>query len=153
MTETAAPENLLRRAMADYRTDPARADFLLECACAQAADPLPLLRVGYKFYNRQRRFELAEEFAGRALAEAGRRCGLPADPADWRREQLPAWDTPEASQALLALKALAFLALRRETPDRAAGHLAILAALDTNDGSGASVVAALAASMTAAGPD
>lgn len=138
---------LLQQAMADYRLDPVRGDFLLQFACTQATDPLPLYRVIVKFYNRQRRFDQAQEFAARALAEAGRQCGLPEDPEHWRRALLPAWDTLSASQALLSLKAMAFVALRREDTATAARYLAILTTLDLEDGSGASVVSALADSL------
>ena len=114
---------------------------------AQAADPLPLYRVITKFYNRQRCFEQAQDFARRALAEAGRQCGLPEDPASWRRDHLPAWDTAPASQALLSLKAMAFIALRRDDQALAGRYLAVLTALDPEDGSGASVVSAMADSL------
>ncbi len=138
---------LLSQAMAGYRADPVKGDFLLNYACTQAADPLPLYRVVTKFYNRQRRFEQAQDFARKALAEAGRQCGLPDDPETWRRDHLPAWDTALASHALLSLKAMAFIALRREDQALAARYLAVLTALDIEDGSGASVVSAMADSL------
>lgn len=141
----AAAERLLGAAMAGYAGDPVRGDFLLEYACSQAADPLPLYRVLYKFYNRQRRFGLAGDYAGRALAMAARRARLAPDPADWRREQLAALDPAVASHVLLALKAVAFIALRRG--DDAIEQVAILNRLDPEDGSGASVVTALAESL------
>lgn len=147
-SQAATPADvLLAQAMADYRADPARGDFLLHYACTQAADPLPLYRAITKFYNRQRCFEQAQDFAGRALAEAGRQCGLPEDPASWRRDHLPAWDTAPASQALLGLKAMAFIALRRQDQELAARHLSLLTALDPEDGCGASVISALAESL------
>ncbi|MEW5789016.1 MAG: hypothetical protein AB1899_14305 [Pseudomonadota bacterium] len=138
---------LLNQAMTGYRQDPHRGDFLLEYACTQAADPLPLYRAIIKFYNRQRRFDQAQDFAARSLAEAARQCGLPPDAALWQRNLLPAWNTPQASQALLALKAMAFIALRRNHPVVANQYLAILNALDSEDGSGASVLSALVESL------
>jgi hypothetical protein len=147
-SEVATPADvLLGQAMAGYRADPVKGDFLLNYACTQAADPLPLYRVITKFYNRQRRFEQAQDFASKALAEAGRQCGLSDDPESWRREHLPAWDTVLASHALLALKAMAFIALRREDPALAARYLSVLATLDLEDGSGVSVVSAMADSL------
>lgn len=144
---TEAPEALLRQAMAAYAQDPARGDFLIQYACTQAADPLPLYRVIYKFYNRQRRFGPAGDFALRALHEAGRQGGLPPEPVDWTVETLRDVGTDVASNALLALKACSFIAFRRGDPGEGERWLAILSALDPEDGSGASVVSALAASL------
>jgi hypothetical protein len=133
--------------MAGYAADPERGDFLIHYACTQAADPLPLYRVVYKFYNRQRRFDLAGAFASRALEAAALRCGLPAHPGQWNRQMLAAIDPDLVSQMLLALKAQAFVALRQGTPEDARLSLDWLAALDPEDGSGASVVSALADSL------
>ncbi len=133
----------LREAMAGYSADPAKADLLLQVACTQAADPLPLYRVLYKFYNRMRRFDVARDYASRALAEAARQGGLAQDPAGWTRAHLAGTDPLIASQALLALKALAFIALRSGDEAGARPCLAKLAALDPEDGSGVSVVQAL----------
>lgn len=149
--EATPAEALLSQAMTGYRADPVQGDFLLNYACTQAADPLPLYRVVTKFYNRQRRFEQAQDYARKALAEAGRQCGLPDDPESWRREHLPAWDTILASHALLALKAMAFVALRREDTALAARYLAVLTVLDIEDGSGVSVVSAMADSLEEVG--
>lgn len=142
-----AVAGLVREAMVEYRRDPARADFMLNYACSQTADPLSLYRVLYKFYNRQRRFDLAHDFAGRALAEAARQSGLPPEPGHWTGSALAAADPLLASQCLLALKALAFVALRRGDEAGSAVHLDHLRRLDPEDGSGASVVAALARSL------
>lgn len=142
-----AAEALLVQAMARYREDPARCDFLVNCACAQAPDPLPPLRIAYKFYNRQRRFDLARMFAVRALEEVTARAGLPADFAAWRPAHLRRTDDELASQARLGLKALAFLALRDGDEAGARPYLDTLLMLDPEDGSGASVVEALLQSM------
>lgn len=142
-----APEALLRQAMVDYPQDPARGDFLIQYACTQAADPLPLYRVIYKFYNRQRRFGPAGDFALRALHEAGRQGGLPARPEDWNVTALQALDIDVASNALLALKACSFIAFRRGDTQTGERWLAVLSALDPEDGSGVSVVSALAESL------
>jgi hypothetical protein len=155
MPETAArdlngPNDLpgpVRDALADYAADPARADLILQVACAQATDPLPLRRVLYKFYNRQRRFDIAREHAASALAEASRQALLPLPIEAWSADQLDGVDTYTASQIRLALKAIAFLSLRLGDADTARAHLGHLARLDPADGSGASVVQALAAAM------
>lgn len=140
-------ETLLRRAMAEYPKDPTRNDFLIHFACTQALDPLPLYRVLCKFYNRQRRFDMALEFAHRALREAARQGGLPTSPESWTRKRLAEANPDVASHALLALKALAFLELRQGNDYQADRHLAILRQLDPEDGSGVSVVSALARAM------
>jgi len=151
MPDGEAVDRLVDDAMATYRHDPERADLLFNVACTQLADPLPLYRVLYKFYNRQRRFDHAYEFASRALAEAGRQCGLPQDPLTWSPEALAAAEPLLASQCLLALKALSFITLRRGDDAGSLNHLETLLRLDPEDGSGASVVAALAESVAEAG--
>jgi hypothetical protein len=143
-----AADTLLARAMAEYRTDPARGDFLIHFAATQAANPLQLQRIAYKFYNRQRRFDLAHDFARRALLEAGRQAGLPAAFESWTLGHLAQADAGLASHALLALKALAFINLRAGNRDAARPYLDLLARLDPEDGSGGSVVAALLASVS-----
>lgn len=150
MTE-AAPDDLpealaqlVRDAMAAYPADPARGDFLLDYACTQAADPLPLYRVLYKFHNRQRQFGHAREFAARALAEAARRADLSGPPSRWTRADLARLDPLLASHLLLSLKALSFIALRNGDAAGAADTLDALRRLDPEDGSGGSVVSALA---------
>ncbi len=138
-----AAEALLIEAMARYREDPERGDFLMHCACAQAPDPLPLHRIAYKFYNRQRRFDLARAFAARALREAAARGGLPEAFETWRPAHFQHLDASLASHALLALKASAFLALREGDEAGARPYLDKLLGLDPEDGSGASVLEAL----------
>ncbi len=142
-----ATEDLLRQALVSYAADPIQGDFILQVACAQAADPLPLYRTLYKFYNRQRRFDLAMDFAQRALAEAVRQANLPADYSAWTRDRLAEADPLVASQALLALKAQAFITLRGGDETGASGFLEKLRELDPEDGSGVSVVLALAAAV------
>lgn len=143
-----AAESLLSQAMNGYQEDPLRGDFLIQCACTQAPDPLPLHRIIYKFYNRQRRFEQAREFAQRALLEASRQAGLPAALEHWTRASVRQLDGGLASHALLALKALAFINLRSGNEIAAGPYLQHLARLDPEDGSGASVVASLMASVS-----
>lgn len=158
MTPAASPGNanapgadaLLAQALARYRDDPARGDFLIEYACAVAPDPLPARRIAYKFYNRERRFELAREHAGRALAEAARRIGLADGVATWTRDDLAGRDGDLASHVRLALKALAYISLRMGDEAGARPFLDTLSRLDPEDGSGVSVVAALLESLSPA---
>lgn len=145
----ASAVTLLRQAMADYPEDPTQGDFLIRFACTQAANPLPLQRIAYKFYNRQRRFDLARSFAHDALMEAGRRAGLPNTFAAWTRGDLERSDDELASHVRLALKALAFINLRAGDEHAAKPYLTYLTGLDPEDGSGVSVIAALMDSVEA----
>ncbi len=146
LSEDTLPEPI-RRALQDYARHPENADLLFQVACAQADNPLPLYRLLYKFYNRQRRFDLARDYARRALAEAARRGGLTSAPETWRASDLLGLDSTNASQLRLALKAQAFLALRAGDHAASKRPLDILLRLDPEDGSGASVVSALADSL------
>ncbi|MDD5365656.1 MAG: hypothetical protein PHR30_09975 [Gallionellaceae bacterium] len=138
---------VVREAMAKYQGDPERGDFMLEYACSQSVDPLPLYRVLYKFYNRQRRFDRAYDYAGRALAGAADLCNLTGPPEAWARRHLAGADPMLASQVLLALKALSFISLRRGDEAGSERYLTTLSRLDPEDGSGVSVVTALAESV------
>jgi len=82
-----------------------------------------------------------------AMAEAARRCGLAGPQDTWTRADLVAVDPLLAGQLPLALKALAFIALRGGDQAGASGPLDALRRLDPEDGSGASVVTALAESV------
>lgn len=146
--DPAAVETLLSEGMACYAQDPQRGDFLIHFACVQSPTTLALLRIAYKFYNRQRRFDLARDLAGRALAEAARQAGMDAHFHGWSRTAWNQHDPLLFSQALLALKALAFLALRDGMEAAARPYLDTLLRLDPEDGSGASVVEALMHSTT-----
>lgn len=143
--ETAA--EMLQRGMALYPGDPPQADFLLAFAVTQAPLDLSVYRTLYKFYNRQRRFDLAWDYATRSLEEAARQCHLPRDWRQWTNAALRAADPNPASHTLLALKALAFIGLRRGDEGAAQAMLRELTRLDPEDGTGASVVAALADGM------
>jgi hypothetical protein len=132
---------LLQRGMAQYRNDPAGAEFLFGFARSQAPDSLPLYRVLIKFYNRQRRFDAAYDLAVQGMATAARQCSLPSDWRDWTPELLAGKDT---SFVLLTLKAMAFLELRRDNASASVELLEKLKLLDPEDGVGGSVVTALA---------
>lgn len=74
---------LLQRAMAQYRADPAGADFLFAIARSQAPDSLPLYRALIKCYNRERRFDTALDVAVHGLSVAARLASLPPDWREW----------------------------------------------------------------------
>lgn len=137
----------VQRGMAKYQTDPAGGEFLFGYALSQTPDPLPLYRVLYKFYNRVRQFDLAADYASHALLEVARQCAWPADWQTWSLQHLEQADPLLASQALLALKARAFIALRNGNEAEARPFLDKLHDLDPQDGSGASVVQSLAEGM------
>ena len=135
---------LLQCGMAQYRGDPDGAELLFGIALGLAPASLPLYRALIKFYNRECRFDAACDMAALGLAEAARLGNLPPDWRDWRLDML---NGKPASFALLTLKALAFLELRRGNTAASLEILAQLERLDPGDGTGSSVVAALAAAV------
>jgi hypothetical protein len=120
MIEMAQPANidslpaeahtLLLRGMAQYRSDPAGAELLFGIARSQAPASLPLYRALVKFYNRECQFDAAYDMAALGMREAARVGQLPPDWRDWTLDML---NGKTASFALLTLKAMAFLELRR----------------------------------------
>ena len=124
---------------------------LLWSAQALAPQALAIYYALYKHHAGQREFELAERAACRGLLEAAKQAGLAED---WRQVlpgSLPAAvDFSRIGAArfwLFTLKALAFIALRRERPDEARQLLARIAALDPQARIGGDVIATLLASV------
>ncbi|HSJ80955.1 MAG TPA: hypothetical protein VK910_07030 [Thiobacillus sp.] len=140
----AEAHTLLQRGMALHRSDPAAAEMLFGIARCQAPCSLPLYRALVKFYNRECRFDAAYDMAALGMREAARLGQLPPDWRDWTLDLLHG---KEASFALLTLKAMAFLELRRGNTAAAVEILDQLRQLDPSDGIGSSVVAALAAGI------
>lgn len=136
--------DLLQRGMAQYRSDPAAAEFLFGIARSMAPASLPLYRVLIKFYNRACQFDAAYDMAELGMGEAARLGRLPSDWREWTPDMLSG---REASFALLTLKAMAFLELRRGNTPASLAILERLRLLDPGDGIGSSVVAALAAGI------
>ncbi|MBW8370718.1 MAG: hypothetical protein K0M66_07075 [Thiobacillus sp.] len=135
---------LLQRGMAQYRSDPAGAELLFGIARSQAPASLPLYRALVKFYNRECQFDAAYDMAAQGMREAARLGQLPPDWRDWTLDMLHG---KEASFALLTLKAMAFLELRRGNTAASVEILDQLRQLDPSDGIGSSVVASLAAGI------
>lgn len=135
---------LLQRGMAQYRSDPVGAELLFGIALSRAPASLPLYRALVKFYNRECQFDAAYDIAAQGMREAARLGKLPPDWRDWTPDLLAG---PAASFALLTLKAMAFLELRRGNTAASVEILEQLRLLDPSDGTGSSVVAALAAGI------
>lgn len=135
---------LLQRGMALHRSDPAAAELLFGIARSQAPASLPLYRALVKFYNRECQFDAAYDMAALGMREAARLGQLPPDWRDWTLAMLSG---QEASFALLTLKAMAFLELRRGNTAASVEILDQLRQLDPSDGTGSSVVVALAAGI------
>ncbi len=135
---------LLQRGMAQHRSDPVGAELLFGIARSQAPCSLPLYRALVKFYNRECQFDAAYDVAALGMREAVRLGRLPPDWRDWRPDLLAG---KAASFALLTLKAMAFMELRRGKTPAAVEILEQLKRLDPSDGIGSSVVAALAAGI------
>lgn len=142
-----ALQELVRQGMARHLADPAGGEFIFHYALSQAPEALPLYRVLYKFCNRRRRFDAAYDFATQGLAVAARQAGLSEDWQDWTSAMVSGSDFRLGSHLLLSLKAMAFIELRRGRNDEADRLLERLTRLDSSDGIGASVVAALAAGI------
>jgi hypothetical protein len=135
---------LLQRGMALHRSDPAGAELLFGIARSQAPCSLPLYRALVKFYNRECQFDAAYDMAALGMREAARLGQLPPDWRDWTLDML---NVKAASFALLTLKAMAFIELRRGNTPASVEILEQLRLLDPGDGVGSSVVAALAAGI------
>jgi hypothetical protein len=135
---------LLQRGMTLHRSDPAGAELLFGIARSLAPCSLPLYRALVKFYNRECQFDAAYDIAALGMREAARLGKLPPDWRDWTLDMLAG---QAASFALLTLKAMAFLELRRGNTPAAIEILEQLKRLDPDDGIGSSVVASLAAGI------
>jgi hypothetical protein len=137
---------LLQQAVAVRHNDPAEAERLLLYAVGRYPQCLPVYFALYKFYANGRHLGLAEIAARRALNEAARQ-GL----FSCRLTQRDGSTGPHPYQAgsagqfyLFTLKALAFIKLRQGEAEQAVDVLALLATLDPEDRSGASVIRQLA---------
>ena len=122
---------------------PAEREALLWTAQATAPDCLAVYYLLYKFHAQQRQFELAERAASKGLVVAAKQAGLPKD---WRRAINDTHDFMSPGPArfwLFTLKALAFIALRRQQPELAAELLARIKLLDPLHTVGSDVIAAL----------
>ena len=100
----------------------------------------------YKFYFYQGRLAEAESAVLAALDEAARQSGMPED-FHHLAQQSEQWNMYASEVRLFylyTLKALAFIKLRWQQLDEAHSILSLLAALDPEDRSGASVVMSLA---------
>jgi hypothetical protein len=135
---------LLQRGMALHRSDPAGAELLFGIARSQAPCSLPLYRALVKFYNRECRFDAAYDMAALGMREAARLGNLPPNWRDWTLDMLSG---QAGSFALLTLKAMAFIELRRGNTPASVEILGQLVWLDPSDGIGSSVVASLAAGI------
>jgi hypothetical protein len=107
---------------------------LLWTAQALAPTALPVYYALYKYHASRREFDQAHAAATRGLLEAALQAGLDRD---WRRVTpltLPpevAFQQPGPARFwLFTLKALAFIALRRQRPENAVELLAHIARLD-----------------------
>lgn len=135
---------LLQRGMALHRSDPSGAELLFGIARSQAPCSLPLYRALVKFYNRECRFDAAYDMAALGMREAARLGNLPPNWRDWPLDMLSG---QAGSFALLTLKAMAFIELRRGNTPASVEILDQLERLDPSDGIGSSVVASLAAGI------
>lgn len=133
---------LLQQGVEAYRHDHARADQLFRQALAAAPAQLPIYFCLFKIHAYQGNLDQAQAIAERGLQEAASQAGWNAD---WRRWQpQPALPDGAGRFALYTLKALAFIHLRQDKPERARQLLEALKRLDPAGAVGWPVVAALA---------
>lgn len=133
----------LQQGVALYQDEPERAESLFREALALSPEALPAWFCLIKLHNRFRQFHAAHEAALGALAEASRQCGLDADWEQWQREQFANRDEAPWRHTLRALKAVAFIELRRGNRAPALALVQKLRELDPEDGVGYSVIDAL----------
>lgn len=129
-----AVDQLLQQGAAAHFTDRALAERMFLAALALAPDALPAHRCLVKHYNRCRQFDKALAAAQGWVAAAAEQAGLPDDWLLW--QSAPGY-------ALAALKGLAFIHLRNGQPAKAEAAIALVQALDPDDGVGGSVIAAM----------
>lgn len=135
----AAANRCLQEAAATPQAD--RAEAALMRAAALSPELLAVDVARYKFYFYRGQMAEAEEVVRGTLAKAAVQGGFAED---WRLHDQPLVGR-EASEGpqryyLYALKALAFISLRREAREQAAGLLAALRLMDPQDLIGASVI-------------
>lgn len=134
---------LLQQGVVAYRSDQIRADRLFRQALDLAPQALPAYLCLYKIHTDMGNLETAREAALDGLREAARQAGWPADPTLWPKNQSHA--DGAARFALVTLKALSFIELRRGDHAAATRLLAILSNVDPAGGVGWPAIAALAA--------
>ncbi|GAB2181505.1 hypothetical protein DLREEDagrD3_17280 [Denitratisoma sp. agr-D3] len=133
----------LQQGIALYQDEPATAERLFREALAISATALPAWFCLIKLHNRYRQFDAAHEAALGALAEASRQCNLSADWQQWHPEHFTRRNESPWSHTLRALKALAFIELRRGGRALSIALVDKLRELDPEDGVGYSVVDSL----------
>lgn len=139
--------SLLQQGVFAHRSDKAKADRLFRQALAVNPAALPTYLCLYKIHTYQGHLADARAIAKAGLEEAVRQAGWHANWHDWPR--LPQVPDGPGRFALYTLKALAFIALRDNRPDDAAGKLAALRRLDPSGAVGWPVIAALAEGVMA----
>lgn len=133
----------LQQGIALYQDEPATAERLFREALAISPGALPAWFCLIKLHNRYRQFDAAHEAALGALAEASRQCGLAADWQQWQVQHFGQRLEAPWSHTLRALKAVAFIELRRGKRQPALALVDKLRELDPEDGVGYSVVDSL----------
>lgn len=145
------PEHIDERLQAAVkaRHDPAACEALLWEAHRLGPRVLPVFHALYKFYFNRKQLADAERVALIGLDAAAREGGfsgdwrgLTADSTDWTKEGAPRF-------FLFTMKALAFIALRRDRVDEALAILGKLSEIDPLDHVGYGVIAALAKGLEA----
>lgn len=135
---------MVQQAIASYEDMPV-AEHLFKQALELAPNEMEIYVAYYKFYFYQKHLIEAEWVARQTLYKVAELTGLPAD---WRRfnSEFARWTNPDSPVRyyLYTMKALGFIALRRERLSLAHEILDKLLELDPDDRVGGSVIKALA---------
>jgi len=149
-----AVNQLLQQAVAASRAEKPLAEKLFKQA--QQLDPscLQTYFALYKFYFYQGRLQEAEHEVKAGLEQAAQQGKFPTDYRLLASEETQ-WDMYASEVTLFylyTLKALAFIKLRQNQPNEAQSILSIIALLDPEDRSGASVIMQLSEALEAEEP-
>lgn len=143
-----AVNDILQRGVLDYRQDRESARARFHEALALDPTALPIYFCLYKIHAYQGHLDDALDYAEAGLAEAARQAGMPTDWRDWSPQTLVTATGTDAHFALYTLKALAFIHLRRDEPERSEVCLAKLQELGQIDAVGGTVIADLARALS-----
>jgi len=133
---------LMQKAVALYRSDPARARAMFRHVIEIAPETLPAYRSLVKVLTRARQFEDAIRVVEDGLVEAARQVGVGPQWMLWTPATVSGGE-PARRYLLQFLKALAFVEMRRGDLNAARVVVDRLAYLDPQDGIGHSVISAV----------
>lgn len=145
-----AIDALLQEGVRAHRKDPDTAETIFRTALSRAPECLPVYYCLYKVLTYRGRLSEAQMMAESGLARATAQADLPPAWQDWRADMFRDAPAGAARFALYTLKALAFIALKADTPQEADLILMRLRELDPSGAVGWPVISDLAAGLKSA---